>query len=193
MSQSTCSFDGCHSKVNSRGLCSGHYAQWRTGKPLVPKRDFGHGKTVQERFDCKVTKSDGCWIWHATLSPAGYGQFYYKNKLHMAHRVSWELANGPIPDGMFLDHICHTPACVRVDHLRLATPKQNAEYLSGAHKDNQSGGVRGVCWHAASGKWMARTHHYGKSFYLGLFEDVADAEAAVKAKRAEVFTFPEYE
>jgi hypothetical protein len=42
-----------------------------------------------------------------------------------AHRFMWELFNGPIPEGMQIDHLCFNPGCVRYDHLELVTPREN--------------------------------------------------------------------
>jgi len=103
-----------------------------------------------------------------------------------AHRISYELANGPIPDGMQVDHICLNPACVKPEHLRLATQKQNNEHRAGLPITNTSG-VRGVSrgWR---GKWRASVGHYGGRHYLGHFATMQEAEAAVIAKRLELFT-----
>ena len=104
-----------------------------------------------------------------------------------AHRVSFELASGPIPGGLSIDHICHNRGCVRPEHLRLATAKQNAENLSGLRKDNTSG-VRGVFWNKANRNWRATICHNGALIYVGSYSTLAEAEAAVLAKRNELFT-----
>lgn len=83
---------------------------------------------IQSRFWKKVTHSDdGCWEWTATKINTGYGHFRVGNRLVLAHRAAWELAIGPIPEGMVIDHICSNRACVRLDHLRVVTPTENAQ------------------------------------------------------------------
>lgn len=79
----------------------------------------------EERFWSKVDKGDGsgCWIWTANLRQ-GYGVFRL-GALRPAHRVAWEWAKGPVPDGLPLDHLCRNRACVRPSHLEPVTHREN--------------------------------------------------------------------
>lgn len=81
----------------------------------------------QDRFLAKVEKTDFCWLWIACTSSAGYGQIRINGQLFYAHRISYELENGPISDGLELDHVCRTPACVNPypDHLEAVTHQEN--------------------------------------------------------------------
>lgn len=69
----------------------------------------------------------GCWLWLGCINESGYGQCAsLTQRSAKAHRASWETNRGPIPEGMFLDHICRVRSCVNPDHLRIVTPKINA-------------------------------------------------------------------
>jgi len=137
------------------------------------------------RFWSKVDKSGDCWLWIAGKDSKGYGIFSQRSKAVAAHRFAYRLEYGPIPDGMMVDHKCHASDCVRPTHLRAATRKQNGENRKGAQRNSKSG-VRGVCWY--KGKWFTGVKHEGKSYYVGSYDDIADAEAAVVAKRNELFS-----
>ncbi len=67
----------------------------------------------------------GCCLWTAGKFKNGYGAFWVNGQNHRAHRVAWEIANGPIPDGLGVLHQCDTPACQNVNHLFLGTNIDN--------------------------------------------------------------------
>lgn len=184
---SICSIDGCSTSVLCRGWCSKHYQRWQRHGDPVAMLIHRHEGTPEERFWAKVNKTDGCWLWTARTNAFGYGSASLGHERSaLAHRVAYEYANGPIPKGMELDHVCRTRACVRPDHLRLATRKQNNEN-QGLRCDNTSG-VRGVSWLPKQGKWLAQVHHNKTCYRVGLFLDLGEAEEAVKAKRNELFS-----
>lgn len=73
-----------------------------------------------ENFLSKINKTDGCWIIKSK-STKGYRRFMQL----LAHRVSYELFVGPVPDGLVLDHLCGNRFCVRPDHLEAVTEVEN--------------------------------------------------------------------
>lgn len=72
------------------------------------------------RFIAYFKIGDGCWNWEGNLNKAGYGRFSFMNERWLAHRVSYELFVGPIPNEA-LDHLCRNPRCVNPDHLEPVT------------------------------------------------------------------------
>jgi hypothetical protein len=138
------------------------------------------------RFWAKVDYSGDCWLWPDALTE-GYGMFSRDNKQHLAHRIAYEQTYGEIPKGLMVDHMCHTRHCVRPDHLRAVTHKQNQENRKGNQKNNTSG-YRGVWLHKPSGRWIARVKHHGKVHHLGQFDDVHEAGKVAAEAREALFT-----
>ena len=92
--------------------------KYRRGIYAPPVRD----RILQK---IRIDSAFGCWVWLGSKQPAGYGQMTVDGKLRRAHRVSYELVKGRIPDGLDLDHLCHNPSCVNPNHLEPVTRREN--------------------------------------------------------------------
>lgn len=79
----------------------------------------------QRRFLAKLMVGDGCWLWFAARTPAGYGVMRVGGVPSYAHRLAYEWFVGPIPKGLHIDHLCRVRNCVRPDHLEAVTAAEN--------------------------------------------------------------------
>lgn len=69
--------------------------------------------------------STPCIPWHLYIDPLGYGRKKVDGRTRSAHVVAWEAVNGPVPDGLELDHLCGNRSCVNVEHLQPVTHAVN--------------------------------------------------------------------
>ena len=86
-------------------------------------------KTIQDRFNEKIDKTEGCWYWRSAVGSRGYGIFWHSSerKSVFAHRFSYELHHGKTPEsGKVVMHSCDNPLCVNPAHLSVGTTKDNA-------------------------------------------------------------------
>ena len=105
-------------------------------------------RPLKERFESKVVRANGCWRWSGNKHKQGYGKIHMDGGSAMAHRVSYLLHKGSIPDGMMVCHRCDNPECTNPDHLFLGTALDNM-------RDKIAKG-RHVGAHAGEG------HHFAK-------------------------------
>lgn len=144
-----CSIDGCEGKYYALGLCEKHWRRVKKhGTPDDNSRTHG---SLEERFWRKVVKGEPgeCWKWIGKKG-AGYGQVQRGGKgspLVFAHRLSYELHKGEIPEGLFVLHECDNRECTNPDHLRVGT-----------QSDNIRDAVKRGRWHAIPPKHGGASH-----------------------------------
>lgn len=140
-------------------------------------------KTAQEYFLGNVEKSDDCWEWTGYIGLNGYGTACYAGKRKLAHRFSWEIHNGKVPEEN-IDHICCNRGCVNPDHLRIANHAQNSQNKSVSWKESNTG-FRGIHRDRRNGRYVAYGTVAGKRQHIGSYGTVEEAKRAAVAWRRE--------
>lgn len=177
-----CDIDGCERKHYGGGFCAMHYKRWRKhGDPLAGGTWYA---TPEEAFIARTEPL--CWseciVWTGPLEGGGYGRLRVNGRMVYAHRYAFEREHGPIPEGMFIDHVCFERSCVNTEHLRLATHAENSQNRSGAWKCRMHDLPRGVTRNGRG--YAARVKHNGTEHYLGTYDTPEQAaHAASEARR----------
>lgn len=114
------------------------------GSPQVGGRVQQNGRAgLVERLTERLSPepNTGCHLWTGSTNSSGYGQLSSGGKtvrgnprLVLVHRVAFELARGPVPEGLVLDHLCRCRTCCNPAHLEPVTPLENTR-----RGDNQVG------------------------------------------------------
>jgi len=141
----------CH---KGHGADSGQNLRYKANWMCVEchrERKRGAHKTPEQLFWEKVDK-DGpvhptlktpCWVWTGSTSGKGYGEVRVKRRLWRAHRYSWAIVNGSIPDELLVCHECDNPPCVNPSHLFVGTSQQNTDDMRVKGRANYVSGLRG--------------------------------------------------
>ena len=131
-----CSFDGCAKKHVARGLCSGHYDQWRTGKPLSPLKRKAACSSIQDRIKEDIS-SYAKYVDRGYPTPClemrkharsshGYGVIGFQGKLYLRHREAYFLQHPEVSREFRICHHCDNRRCFRVSHLFHGTAQDNS-------------------------------------------------------------------
>ena len=181
-----CSISGCPSQVAIKkwGLCNRHYMRLkRHGHP--ESGGARHYSSDEAAFEARTHKDGDCLVWDGAKGSNGYGAITVSGRRALAHRYSWERANGPIPEGMWIDHTCYRRDCVNPDHLRLATAQQNSQNLQGPQRGRDL--PRGVYLDRRTGRYYAQVQCGGKTHTNGGHATAQSAQMAAESMRAELF------
>lgn len=178
-----CSIDECKRTHLARGLCSMHYQRARSRGDLAGSSQVKYASPA-ESFAARTERQGDCLIWTGTKNAAGYGSIWVMGRMVLTHRYSWERANGPIPEGMEIDHICHNRACASPGHLRAVSRSQNNSNRAGAMPGSLSG-ARNVSPNRS--KWEVQIGKNGTRHYFGTYDTIEEAAAVAEHARKELF------
>lgn len=124
----TCAVDGCVRAIYGNGpLCKACYENKRRHgtTDLEAIKRMSRQRPLIERLWSKFERVDGHWLWTAHLDEHGYGRITHNGRTRPAHRVMYELLVEPVPDDLWMDHLCRMPRCVNPAHLEPVTPREN--------------------------------------------------------------------
>ena len=98
--------------------------------------------------------ANGCWLWQRCVQKDGYGTVHYHSKTYLAHRLFYELFEGPMPAGLEIDHLCRVRNCVNPKHLEPVDHQTNMD-----RGDYSANGPRIAAFHSSK-THCAQGHSY---------------------------------
>lgn len=126
-----CDVDACGIRAVTAGLCNSHYLRLqRHGSPL----GGGSPKAMDDpegvrRLRERAVRDGDCLRWTGLIRANGYGKISVQGRLVYVHRLAYEVAKGPIPDGLEIDHLCRVRDCINPDHLEAVTHAENVRRI----------------------------------------------------------------
>lgn len=72
-----------------------------------------------------ATSLDACWPWRGAKTTKKYGKFSIGGKIYQAHRISYLVFIGPVPDGLVIDHLCRNRSCINPRHMEAVSSREN--------------------------------------------------------------------
>lgn len=159
-----------------------------------------HG--VEKRFWDKVEKTESCWNWIGAINPSGHAVLKIEGKNRGAHRISYAIHNGEIPENLCILHKCHNAKCVNPEHLYAGTPQQNSQdeidrKNTRKYKCENPTKYIGVRWDKTRKNWISYVYVNKKLIDIG--RHVSEVDAArnhdriifMKYKQKDNLNFPD--
>lgn len=137
-------------------------------------------QSVEKRFWKKVEKTEFCWNWKAAVNPSGHAVMKIDGRNRGAHRISYAIHYGEIPENLMILHKCHNPKCVNPGHLYAGTAKDNSQdevkrKNTRHYKCNTPTKYLGVRWDKTRNTWISSVYINGKNKDIGRHISEIDA------------------
>ena len=137
---SGCKIDGCSNDASSLHMCNMHYKRFKKhGSAMADKPSRKGPDLLRLESQTSINEATQCWEWTGSKNAKGYGKLWFSplQRVASAHRVSYSIRVGEIPDGLHVLHKCDNPGCVNPAHLFLGTNQDNMDDMvrKGRHAD----------------------------------------------------------
>lgn len=177
-----CSERGCELPFHAKGMCYPHYTEFlKTRSDVRP-----YFTSPEEAFEARTERQGDCIVWKGATNGSGYGNIWVTGQKMLTHRYAWERINGPIPEGLLVNHRCWNKTCVNDEHLELVTNGENMAYRPGAQR-NSSTGERNVYWNKNNQCWEVKVQKNGKGYVKSGFKKKEDAVEYASLLREDLF------